>query len=339
VVIGAGTVTVDWVDLDHPGQVATVTIQTTVACGTGGSVTWGVEAHQTYVFASRRARILARDPASQLGTSIAACSLAFLSQPAGAGVGKVITAVAGDPSAAPVRVQLRDGSGAPAAQAGVAIGLTIEPGTGTSGANLGGSIEGVTDSNGVVAFGPTIDASGRGYALRATPSAGFAPATSGTFDIDDLAKACSGACSGSIQSGDTSATVSATTNHGLLTMSLGLDTVDCNNAVNHYYVGTSEVLTFAVTPATGRKTVTIELAAASVAKPLFQYEVCFSSPNTSFVNKYGATIAAGAAGILPTCKNCGKPSGGPCVVKRWTDDAGDVFVQFSVPMADPKGRI
>ncbi len=339
VVIGAGTVSVDSVDLDHAGQVATVTIQATVACGTAGAATWGIVAHQTYAFGSSKAKILPQDPTSQLGTQVASCSLAFAGQPAEGGIGNVITTVAGDPSADPIQVQLLDGNGAPAAQAGVAVGLVIEPGSGTSGAILGGSIGGPTDSSGVVGFGPTIDRSGRGYALRATAGAGITPATSSTFDIDDVAKACAGACSGSTQTGDTAATVSATTTAGLLTMSLGLDTVDCNDAMNHYYVGTSQVLTFGVTPAAGRKTVTIELAAASVTKPASKYEVCFSSPNTGFVNKYGATIAVGAAGILPTCKNCGKPSGGPCVVARWKDGAGNVFVKFSVPMADPKGRI
>ena len=339
VVIGSGTVSVDRVDLDHAGQTASVTIQTTVACGIAGPLTWGVEAHQTYSFGSSHAKVLLKDPTSQLGSQVLACSLAFASQPAGAGVGDVISTVAGDPSAAPVVVQLRDGNGAPAAQAGITVSLAIASGTGTSGASLGGASSGPSGPTGQVSFAPTIDRSGRGYALDASAGAGIDPATSGAFDIDDVAMVCSGACSGSSQTGDTTATVSATTNGGLLTMSLGLDSIDCNNAVNHYYLSTSEVLSFGVTPSAGRKTVIIELAAASVTKPFFKYEVCFSSPNTSFVNKYGATIAAGDPGILPSCKNCGKPSGGPCVVARWKDSSGNVFVKFSVPMADPKGRI
>ena len=92
-------------------------------------------------------------------------------------------------------------------------------------------------------------------------------------------------------------------------LSLGLDNVDCNNAVNRNYVATSETVTFDVTPATGRTTVTMKIAAASVTKLWFKYEVCFSSPNSTFVNKYGATIPAGQAGILPSCLfDCERPS-------------------------------
>ena len=115
-------------------------------------------------------------------------------------------------------------------------------------------------------------------------------------------------CSATSQSGTTSATVNANSNGGVLSVSVGLDNVDCNNAVNHNYVATSATVTFDVTPATGRTNVTLKIAAASVNKLWFQYEVCFSSPNSSFVNKYGAAIAPGQAGILPSCfLNCDRP--------------------------------
>ena len=80
-------------------------------------------------------------------------------------------------------------------------------------------------------------------------------------------------------------------------------------------------------------------AAASVDRPFFKYEVCFSSPNSTFKNKYGRTIAAGDAGILPMCVNCLKPSGGPCVLLKWFDKDGNVYVKFSVPAGDPRGKI
>ena len=84
-------------------------------------------------------------------------------------------------------------------------------------------------------------------------------------------------------------------------MSVGLDDVDCNNAVNHNYVATSATVTFNVTPPPAARRHDEDRQAASVTKLWFKYEVCFSSPNSSFVNKYGATIAAGQAGILPSC--------------------------------------
>lgn len=339
--VAAGVVTIDNIDLDHVGQSSVVSIQATIACGVSGASTWVVVGHQTYSYSSSYARILPQDPASQLTTSVNACSLAFVAghQPSTAGIGKTITNAPGEPNGPDIQVQLRDGNGGPEAQAALSVSLAISSGTGTSGASLGGTTLADTSAAGVAAFAPTIDLSGRGYKLRATAGAGIDPATSDAFDVQDVAKACTGPCSGSAAMTDTSATVSADAPGGLLTMTFGLDPLDCNNAVNHYYVATSEVLTFTVTPSAGRKEITIGLTAASVTKPASKYDVCFSTPNETFVNKYGATIAAGDPGILPTCKNCFKPSGGPCVVSRWKDKTGNVFVKFSVPMADPRGRI
>ncbi len=341
VTIASDVVTIDRVDLDHTGQTATVSIQATIACGTSGAATWAVVAHQTYTYSSPYAWVLPQDPASQLTATVQACSLAFVAGhgPSTAGIGKTITNTAGDPNGPAIQVQLRDGAGNPAGVAGVTIALAIASGTGTSGATLGGTTSAATGGGGIAAFAPTIDLSGDGYKLKATAGSGIDPATSNAFDVADVAKACTGQCSGSATSSTTTATVSANAPGGLLTMTFGVDSVDCNNAVNHYYVATSEVLTFAVTPSQGRKTITIGLAAAAVTKPASKYEVCFSTPNESFVNKYGATIAPNDPGILPTCKNCSKPSGGPCVLSRSKDKAGNVFVTFSVPMADPRGHI
>ncbi len=341
VTVAGGVVTIDKVDLDHVGQTAAVSIQATIPCGTSGAATWAVVAHQTYTYSSPFARVLPRDPTSQLTTTVQACSLAFVAGhgPSTAGIGQTITNTAGDPSGPAIQVQLRDGDGNPAGVAGVAVDIAIAAGTGTSGADLGGTTSAATGSDGIAAFAPTIDLSGDGYKLKASAGSGIDPASSNAFDIADVAKACTGPCSGSATSSTTSATVSANAPGGLLTMTFGVDSVDCNNAVNHYYVATSEVLTFAVTPSQGRKTITIGLAAAAVTKPASKYEVCFSTPNELFVNKYGSTIAPNDPGILPTCKNCSKPSGGPCVISRWKDSAGNVFVKFSVPMADPRGHI
>jgi hypothetical protein len=341
VVIAGGSVTVNDIDLKYSGKTATVTLQTTIACGIAGSKTWTVVAHSTSSFTSSYAKVLVRHSSSQLTTTVSACSLAFPAggQPSATGLGETITNAPGDPSGPPVAVQLRDGNGAPANQAGVGISLAIAPGTGTAGATLGGSISAPTGATGLASFAPTIDLIGHDYQLVATAGAGISPATSTDFDVDEVVEACAGACSGTAELGDTVATVSATSNGGLLTMSLGLDspaTVDCNDAVNGFYVGTSEVLTFNVTPATGRTTVVMSVDGT---KPFWQYEVCFSSPGSSFVNKLGAPIAAGQPGILPWCANIFKPSGGPCVVLKWPDFHGNVFVKFSVPQGDPRGRI
>jgi hypothetical protein len=337
--IASGVVTVNNVDLDNAGQTATVTLVATIPCGVSGAAGWTVVGHSTYSYDSTKAKTLVQDPASQLASTVAPCSLAFATQPTAAAVGKVITGVAADPSGSPVAVQLRDGNGAAEPAAGLAIELTIESGTGTAGAVLGGTLNATTDGTGRATFAPTIDRPGHDYALHAAAAPGISQATSAAFDVSSVAVVCSGACSGSDQLGNTSATVSATSNGGVLSMSVGLDTVDCNNAVNHNYVSTSQAVTFDVTPAVGRTTITMKLAAASVTRPFYKYEVCFSSPNSTFVNKYGATIAAGQAGILPQCVNCDKPTGGPCLLLRWFDLRGNVYVKFSVPSGDPRGKI
>jgi hypothetical protein len=337
--IASGAVTVNNVDLHHAGQTATVSVQATIPCGTAGSAVWTVVAHSTDLYSNSHAKVRTQDPASALTSQVAPCSLGFAAQPAAAGTGQTITSVAADPSGSPVKVQLRDGNGAPAAQPGVTIDLAITPGSGTSGAVLGGTVSAATGTSGLASFAPTVDRAGHDYRLDASAGPGIAPATSSAFDVSDVAKVCSGACSGSDTQGDTTATVSATSNGGVLAMSLGLDEVDCNNAVNKYYVATSQTVSFSVTPATGRTTITIKLAAASVDRPFLKYEVCFSSPNSTFVNKYGKTIPAGDAGILPWCLNCLHPTGGPCVLLKWFDRDGNVYVKFSVPSGDPRGKI
>jgi len=340
VTIAAGAVTVDGLDLDHAGQTATVTLQARIPCGVAGPAKWTVVGHSTDSFSSSYATTLGQDPASATTAQVAACSLAFAAQPAAAGAGKVITSQAANPAGPAVGVQLRDGNGNPAAQAGLAISLTIAAGTGTAGALLGGTTSAATGPGGLAAFAPTIDRAGHTYKLVAQAGSGITQATSSAFDVSDVATVCSGACSASTQKGTTSATVNSSSNGGVLSASLGLDNVDCNNAVNHNYVATSETVTFDVTQGTGRTLVTMKVAAASVTKLWFKYEVCFSSPNSTFVNKYGATIPAGQAGILPSCLfDCDRPSTGPCVLLKWFDLHGNVYVLFSVPAGDPRGRV
>lgn len=336
----SSSVTVDKVDLDNLGQTADITIQSTIPCGAAASGTWIVVGHSTYTYDSPYAKVLKQDPSSVLTATVTACSLAFVTgrQPASAATGAVVTSAPADPSGPTVQVQLRDGNGAPAAQAGLNVSVSIKPGTGTAGAGIAGVTNDATDANGRADFAPTISLAGHDYKLVAAAGAGIDPGTSAVFDISDVAKVCSGACSGTAASGNTTATISATSNGGVLSMSVGLDDIDCNNAVNHFYVATSETVTWDITPAAGRTAITIKLDAASVTKSFLKYEVCFSSPASTFVNKYGATIAAGDAGILPWCLNCNKPSGGPCVVAKWFDLHGNVYVKFSVPAGDPRGK-
>ena len=122
-------------------------------------------------------------------------------------------------------------------------------------------------------------------------------------------------------------------------MSLGLDQLDCDNAANHFYQSISSPLTWDITPANGRTEITIRLAAADVTRSYNLYDVCFSSPVSSFRNRYNEKIAAGEAGLLKTCPaRLDKQDSDPCVVDKWREN-GDVLIKFSVPAGGPRGRI
>ena len=173
VTIAGGAATVDGLELEHAGQTATVTLQARIPCGVAGAAKWTVVGHSTDRFSDSYATTLVQDPASASTAQVAGCSLAFAAQPAAAGAGKVITSQAANPAGAAVSVQLRDGNGNPAAQAGLAIGLSIAAGTGTAGALLGGTTSATTGSSGLAAFAPTIDRAGHAYKLVAQAGSGI----------------------------------------------------------------------------------------------------------------------------------------------------------------------
>jgi hypothetical protein len=338
VTIASGSAIIDTVDLDNTGDTATVTLKASVPCGVSGSGDWTVVAHRNYIFSSGGSAQV-RDPASQLTTDVRKCTLAFTTQPKSAAVDTVITGVEADPSGAKVKVQLLDGNGNNESQSGIGVSLTIGSGTGATGANLSGGSD-TTNSDGIAMFSPKIDKAGQNYRLEASATtSGISGDVSASFDISDVAVVCSGSCSGSSQQGNTGATVNAASNGGVLSFSIGVDNVDCNNSANKFYEGTSKALTFNVTGGTGRTDITLKLDKASVTKPFLKYDVCFSSPNSSFTNKYGKPIAAGEAGLLPFCLNPLRNRADPCVILKWPDRQGNVLVKFSVPAGDPRGKI
>lgn len=338
---GADPVIVTGLDLDLVGEQAVVDLPVSVACGEAGARQW------TVVAKSRDGQVLAQDAInSSLGQTIVRCRLAYLRQPALAGESTTITSVAADPSGDSIAVRLLDGNGDPETTTGVGIALSIGSGTGSAGASLSGVTADVTNANGVASFAPRIDRAGTGYALEADAGPGIVGTISDPFTVTGVAVQCSGSCSGSDEAGNTQATVTASSS-GLLTLTVGLGGISCNNAANRNYVSSSEPIVFDVTSGTGRTTVVLGLAAASVTRPYKKYDVCFSSPASAFKNKFGVQIAAGDAGLLPDCRrgdddhhHRNSSTGGsqaPCVEKRWKDPAGNVFIRFGVPPGDPRG--
>ncbi|MGZ3631235.1 MAG: hypothetical protein ACXWQ6_01155 [Candidatus Limnocylindrales bacterium] len=341
VILAGNSVTVNNLELHHPGQTALISIAATVACGSSGATSWTVVAHQTDNYTSSKAKVLTQDPSSALGALVSPCRLAFVAGPADAQVALNISSQQANPAGPPVTVQLEDGMGAPLAQQGSPISLSIVPGSGTAGAVLGGTPAANTGPTGLASFGQlSINLHGNDYQLLAAGGTGVLGATSATFDVDDVLKACSSSCSGTTSGTSTTGQVSASgTSGSILSMSLGVDQLSCNDAPNHFYVSSSQVLSFGITPSLAVKTVTITLAKAFVTKPLYAYQVCFSSPDVSFVNRYGKTIAAGQAGLLPDCSKCKDADQPPCVLARWIDRYGNVNIRFSAPAGDPKGNI
>jgi hypothetical protein len=346
VTITAGVATVDHVGLDHDeGEIApetaVITLEADIPCGVAGDEDWTVEAQHDHDYDDDDPS-LSIDGDSDLTSHFDRCTFEFADQPQSAAVDTIITTQEADPAGPPITLQLLDGNGDDAAQDGVGVSVAIASGTGTSGATVGGTTSDTTNSAGIARVRPTIDRAGTGYRLEATATTsgvGSPVSDSDAFDINDVAVVCSGDCSGNSHVDDTWATVSAEST-GILTFSLGVDSLDCNNSANLYYKGTSQVLTFDVTGSSGRTTVTMRLAKGSATRNLSRYEVCFSSPASRFVNKYGRTIAAGKAGLLPRCIwRPRHPSGGPCLVSRARDEDGNVLVTFSVPAGDPRGKI
>jgi len=343
VALASDVATIDHVGLDYDqgetqAETAVVTFHVNVACGVAGDKLWTVVARNSETFTGT-GHDVAQVTSSNLTTTVQKCSVAFSEQPESAAIATVITGVEADPSGTPVKVQLLDGNGNQASQSGIGISLAIASGTGSSGASLGGTTTDSTNSNGVATFAPKIDTTGQNYRLDASATSGISGDTSSTFDINDVAVVCSGSCSGTSQQGNTGATVNAASAGGVLTFSIGVDNVDCNNAPNKYYEGTSKALTFNVTGGTGRTTITMTLDKASVTRSFLKYDVCFSSPNSAFTNKFGKAIAAGDAGLLPFCLNPLRNRADPCVILKWFNKQGDVLVRFSVPAGDPRGKI
>jgi hypothetical protein len=341
--VAGNTVTVEDLELHDVGQTATVTIQASIACGTSGAAAWTVIGHQTDHYADGHAYVQPQSSASQLSVTVNPCQLAFAAgrQPADAQVNTNITSEPANPAGLPVQVQLLDGNGAALGQAGLTVGLGVAAGTGTPGAILGGTTSVITDAAGLATFSTlSLDRSGHGYQLQATAAPGITAATSDAFDVDDVLTKCTGNCSGTATGTTTTATVNLGQAAGaVLGLSLGVDPLSCNDSANHFYVDSSQVLTFDASGTSNRKIVTLVLAKANVTKSFLRYQVCFSSPTIGFTNLYGVAIPPGSAGLLPLCWKPNDLLHSPCVLLKGVDLHGNVFAIFLAPPGDPRGRI
>ena len=220
-------------------------------------------------------------------------SLAWLSQPATASVNETITSVVGDPDGVPkVRVALRNGSGERLRTEGIPVKLVLFGGN-PDARVVPDRVE--TNAEGVAVFEPSINLEGLGYHFVAE-AADDASINSGhiaqsppsdPFDIRrGEVTACSGDCSDTSSLGDTRATVGATLD-GYLVLDVGGADLPCAGEL-----GDSETVIFdAVTDQPlSRTTVTVRLDAEAVTKAASKYQVCFSSPVSTFTARGGRTV-------------------------------------------------
>ena len=98
----------------------------------------------------------------------------------------------------------------------------------------------------------------------------------------------------------------------------------------------SQSVTFLVTEASGLSTVRVTLQDPDQGAAN-KYQVCFSSPDSSFVSRSGQNVAKGEAGLLKDCADV-NPANKPCVVDRFKEN-GAVVVIITVPPGDPRIKL
>jgi hypothetical protein len=328
----------------------TVSVTATVPCDPGASSTWSVVAKQANNFNGPPGNNLTLAAGSSLATPPSgSCALRFVTEPAGADVGAVITGSAWDESGPPVAVEVIDGAGARVTGWGQPV--VLSPALGSAlGTLSGGSAPAVS---GLAEF-PTlrIDAAGwyrlgaaSGPLATAAASAPFRIDTEGTLCVEDVE------CSAQAATGRSDLTVTGLPNGnpdaGLLTLSFNAGVaLDCDG----YTELTAGTALFEVTG--GRtKTATLEVDKrdmASVPNNGASFlQLCVGAPQPFTTSSGGAAGAAGTfdwdgdgvaepvyRGLLPDCGVVAPP----CVSKRQKTGSGDGVIQALLPAGDPAMR-
>jgi hypothetical protein len=345
--IRGGTVELRNLSLQPGASPLTVSVTATVPCAGGGSV-WRVIAKQANNFNGPPGNDLTLAAGSSLDTPVSgACSLRFVTQPAGAEVDAVITGEPYDEAGPPVSVEAIDGAGARIttwAQP-VTLALALGSGLGALSGNVAGAAAGLAEFPAL-----RIDAPGW-YRLIATSGPLATDAPSDAFRIDTEAAVCleDVVCSAEASTGRSDLRVTGLPNAnpdaGLLTLSFGAGlALDCAG----YRELTAGTAVFGVTG--GREKTALlqvdkrEMAAVPNNGASF-LELCYGSPQP-FATKSGApAVVAGSfdwdgngttepvyQGLLP---DCGTP---PCVSKRQKVGSGDGLIEARLPAGDPGMR-
>ena len=243
------------------------------------------------------------------------------------GVDIALRAASGDP----IKAALYNGSGDRVRLEGIPIELEIAGKSGCITDNLA-----QTDYEGVASFSEAkVTCPGFRHRLVAVASdrpsknsGHFATSEpSAPFDALPAHPCTSSGCDAPDAQGKTRARVTADGGRYVL-LDVGGSGLDCGG-----YAESSEIINFLVTEADGRTTVRITLDDPS--KPSNKFEVCFSSPESTFTDKSGDTVAPGDAGLLPSCPETIGENTGTCVVDKFRS-SGDQVVIISVRPGDPR---
>jgi hypothetical protein len=322
-----------------PNATVTVSGTATGSCDGGGGA-WAVKIKQSNDFNGPPGNDFVLAAGSATSTTVTgSCDLRFTVQPTTAEHGATITGTAGHPAATSVAVGLYSGNDLVTSFDGT-VKLSIATGTGSSLGVLSPTSvtsTGVQASGGIATFaGISIDRSAEGYQLFAQVADLGVSTTSQGFDIVDDFVDCGGQpCTGSSSGGGTSGEIQANNNPSYLTVSVLPGSIDCAN-----YTEITGTVSWK-TDDQGNQIGTITAGSTLVKKlrPPDQgaahFQVCYSpDPGKSFVDRTGATITAGQAGLLADCTSTITTN---CVFFRNKTGAGSAVVQFTV--ADGKGRI
>ena len=314
-----------------PGGSTSVVIQASAPCS-AGTGQWQVRAKQSNNFSGQPGNDLSlRAAGSDLtSTIVGSCHLNFLSQPADAAKGSVITTTPFNvPTGGAIQVEVLDGTNAR---------VTSTPAITVAAPNLSGTLT-ANAVAGVASFqNLSINAHGE-YTLTAS-SAGLGTATSDRFTIWDSAAACSAgqSCASTVvQQGSFSATFSGTsTTPAFLLVSVGQDPIaslDCRDSYSHApSVTSAETYQFNST--------TTKLMTGRIEKSVVQqtpnngvgsYQVCFES-DKPFTGRDGSSVPPGTPKLLPDCNAVANVP--PCVQSITKTKAGDVIITILLPKDD-----
>jgi len=338
-------------DLDvNRGGTFTAHLSATAAC-TATPAGWSLVAYASNLWTGA---VLTDDTSSALSVGVTgACSLKFATEPANAVAGAGITSSIFNPGGSPVAVEALDANLSPIP--GIPVTLAAELG---SGSLSGGTPPSTTGSpSGLATFSPlTISQTGYYYLEASTTAPGFAPVSSGDFQITSTSTACTGNCSGSVNSGSVSVNVSVSNVGGdYLSVALGGFTYSCPDRFSPtgYYqtvtgtVGVDLWQSNGSLASQGSEVVTLTIPEPSINPhghflwPPFLpfYQVCYASTQP-FRTLFGVVTPASTGptipgypdstyiGLLPLCPLFhGTASDAPCVLSQYWRN-GDVVITF-----------